>query len=175
MQFFTTIINLNIRTHTVPQSSNRIVTSWQNTRQLYLAPVIWIRGANNQMVTACLWCWQLWIRTTLGSKFYGLKTLSVHPAANRYLIQFREGEKAAEGERWALPSIKLCPRYTKSLNTRNGSLLLQPWDLWTPPPPFFFMSLLKVSVYINYYRRKSFLPFLIVQTDVFSQILWGLN
>ena len=28
----------------------------------------------------------------------GWKTLSVHPAVNGYLIQFREGLKAAEGE-----------------------------------------------------------------------------
>ena len=34
-----------------------------------------------------------------------LKTLSVHPAVNGYLIQFREGSKAAEGEGWAPPSI----------------------------------------------------------------------
>ena len=35
----------------------------------------------------------------------GWKTLSVHPAMNKYLIQFKEGLKAAEGKGWAQPSM----------------------------------------------------------------------
>ena len=42
------------------------------------------------------------------------KTLSVHPAVSGYLIQFREGSKAAKGEGWAPSSIMLCPGHGDS-------------------------------------------------------------
>ena len=50
------------------------------------------------------------------------KTLSVHPAVSGYLIQFREGSKAAEGEGWA-PSSICCALDTVNL---NSSLQLRP-------------------------------------------------
>ena len=56
------------------------------------------------------------------------KTLSVHPAVSGYLIQFREGSKAAEGEGWA-PSSICCALDTVILNKSLQLRLIRLCDL----------------------------------------------
>ena len=65
-----------------------------------------------------LWSWgrRSGVRIPVGAKILVTKKMSsFHPAVSRYLIQFREGSKAAEGEEWATSFI-CCALDTVILN-----------------------------------------------------------